>query len=79
MFGNRNFYFTEKISVGVRNLERAVAWYREKLGLKLTPLKAEDFDPSLEKDGEIGLALVVIPQGQSAANIPGHPILYQEN
>jgi catechol 2,3-dioxygenase-like lactoylglutathione lyase family enzyme len=63
MWGRKNFYFGDNISVGVRDLDRAVDWYHDKLGLRLTPLKSEDFDAFLpfgEKD-EIGLALVIRP------------------
>jgi catechol 2,3-dioxygenase-like lactoylglutathione lyase family enzyme len=78
MWGRKNFYFGDNISVGVRDLDRAVDWYHDKLGLRLTSLKSEDFDAFLsfgEKD-EIGLALVVIPPGETKANIEGHPILF---
>jgi catechol 2,3-dioxygenase-like lactoylglutathione lyase family enzyme len=55
----KKFYFGDNISVGVRDVDRAIAWYQEKLGLRLTPLKSEDFSAFLAfaKDGEIGLAL----------------------
>jgi len=78
MFGRRNFYFGDNISVGVRDVNRAVAWYQEKLGLRLTPFRSEDLDAFLafDKDDEIGLALVVIPEGETEANVEGHPILY---
>jgi|SRR5579864_2317366 len=78
MWGRKNFYFADNISVGVKDLGRAVAWYQEKLGLRLTPLKSEDFEAFLAfaKDDDIGLALVVIRSGESKANIPGHPILF---
>jgi catechol 2,3-dioxygenase-like lactoylglutathione lyase family enzyme len=78
MWGRKNFYFGDNISVGVKDLDRAIAWYQDKLGLKLTPLKSEDFDAFLSfgKEDEIGLALVVIPPGETKANIEGHPILF---
>jgi catechol 2,3-dioxygenase-like lactoylglutathione lyase family enzyme len=78
MWGRRNFYFGDNISVGVRDLSRAVTWYKEKLGLCLAPLKSEDFGAllSFAKDDEIGLALVVIPPGETEANVEGHPILF---
>jgi len=78
MFGRRNFYFGDNISVGVRDLDQAVAWYQEKLGLRLTPLQSEELDAFLAfgKDDEIGLALVVIPEGETEANVEAHPILY---
>ena len=78
MWGAKKFYFGDNISVGVRDLNRAVAWYQEKLGLRLTPLKSEDFDAflSFEKDADTGLALVVIPPGETRANVEGHPILF---
>ena len=78
MWGGKNFYFGDNISVGVKNLDLAVAWYQDKLGLRLTPVKSEDFDAFLSfgKKDEIGLALVVIPPGETKANIEGHPILF---
>ena len=78
MWGRKNFYFGDNITVGVRDLDQAVGWYHDKLGLRLTPLKSEDFDAFLsfgEKD-EIGLALVVIPLKETKANIAGLPILF---
>jgi catechol 2,3-dioxygenase-like lactoylglutathione lyase family enzyme len=78
MWGRKNFYFGVNISVGVRDLDLAVAWYQEKLGLHLTPLKSEDFEAFLAfaKSDETGLALVVIPPGQTKAAVEGHPILF---
>jgi catechol 2,3-dioxygenase-like lactoylglutathione lyase family enzyme len=78
MWGGKNFYFGDNISVGVKNIDLAVAWYEDKLGLHLSPLKSEDFDAflSLARKDEIGLALVVIPPGETVANVPGHPILF---
>jgi catechol 2,3-dioxygenase-like lactoylglutathione lyase family enzyme len=78
MSGGKSFYFGDNISLGVRNLDRAVAWYQEKLGLRLTPLQSEDFEAFLAfaKDDETGLALVVIPPGEMKANVEGHPILF---
>lgn len=78
MWGAKKFYFGDNISVGVRDLNRAVSWYQEKLGLRLTPFKSEDYDAflSFEKDGDTGLALVLIPPGQTKANLEGHPILF---
>ncbi len=78
MWGAKNFYFGDNISLGVSDLGRAVAWYQEKLGLRLTPLKSEDFEAflSFSKDDGTGLALVVIPPGETKANVEGHPILF---
>jgi catechol 2,3-dioxygenase-like lactoylglutathione lyase family enzyme len=79
MWGVRNFYFGGgSISVGVRNLSGAIAWYQEKLRLRLTPIKSEDFEALLAfgKDDEDGLALVLIPPGETKANIEAHPILF---
>ncbi len=78
MWGRNNFYFGDNISVGVKDLDQAIVWYQDKLGLKLTPLKSEDFDAflSFAKKDEIGLALVVIPPGETKANVEGHPILF---
>jgi catechol 2,3-dioxygenase-like lactoylglutathione lyase family enzyme len=81
MWSGIKFYFGDNISVGVRNLGRAAAWYQEKLGLRLTPLKSEDFGAFLAfaKDDEIGLALVMIPAGETEANVTEHPILFAKN
>ena len=78
MWGRNTFYFGDNISVGVRDLSRAAAWYKDKLGLRLTPLKSEDFDAflSLSKNDETGLALVTLPAGQTEANVEDHPILF---
>ena len=78
MWGRKNFYFGDNISVGVKDLDGAIAWYEEKLGLKLTPLKSEDFDAFLAfgKKDETGLALCLIPPGQTTVNVEGHPIVF---
>jgi catechol 2,3-dioxygenase-like lactoylglutathione lyase family enzyme len=64
----------------VRDLDRATPWYQEKLGLRLTPLKSEDFGAFLAfaKDDEIGVALVVIPPGETEANLTEHPISFHK-
>jgi len=81
VWSRKKFYFGDNISVGVRDLDRAVAWYQEKLGLHLTPLKSEDFDAflSFSKNDEVGLALVAIPTGETTVNVEGHPILFTKN
>ncbi len=78
MWGVRSFYFGDSISVGVRDLNQAIAWYQEKLGLRLTPIKSEDFDALLafDKKEENGVALVLIPPGETKANVERHPILF---
>src|SRR5260370_255702 len=70
MWGRKDFYFGDNISVGVKDLDRAVDWYEEKLGLRLTPLKSEDFGAflALATDDETGVALVTIPPGETKAN-----------
>ncbi|PYU53153.1 MAG: hypothetical protein DMG48_02655 [Acidobacteria bacterium] len=80
MWGRKTFYFGDNISVGVRDISRAVAWYEEKLGLRLTPLTSEDFDAFLafSKDEGTGLALVAIPAGQTTVNVERHPILFSK-
>ena len=80
MWGRKNFYFGDSISVGVRDLDRAVAWYQEKLGLRLTPLKSEDFEAflSFAKDDDTGIALIVIQPGETKASVEGHPILFSK-
>ena len=81
MWSTRSFYFGDSISVGVRDLSRAIAWYQEKLGLKLTPIKSEEFDAllALDKKDEDGVALVLIPPGETKVNVEGHPILFTKN
>jgi catechol 2,3-dioxygenase-like lactoylglutathione lyase family enzyme len=78
MWGSKKFYFGDNISVGVKDLDRAIAWYQEKLGLQLTPLKSQDFDAflSFSKNDETGLALVAIPIGDTTVNVERHPILF---
>jgi catechol 2,3-dioxygenase-like lactoylglutathione lyase family enzyme len=80
MWGSRKFYFGTNISVGVRDVHQSIVWYQEKLGLRLTPIKSEDFEAFLafSKDDEVGLALVRIPDGESKVNIEGHPILFSK-
>ncbi len=80
MWGRKNFYVGDNVSVGVRDVSKAVAWYQEKLELRLTPLTSEDFDVFLgfSKDDEIGLALVAIPAGQTEVNVESHPILFSK-
>ncbi len=75
MWGAKNFHFGDNISLGVRDLEQVITWYQEKLGLRLTPLKSEDFEAflSFSKDDDTGLAL---PPGETKANVEGHPILF---
>jgi len=62
MFGRKNSNFGDNISVGVRDLDRASAWYQDKLGLRMTRLQPEDCDAllSLDKDDETGLALIEV-------------------
>jgi catechol 2,3-dioxygenase-like lactoylglutathione lyase family enzyme len=78
MWGSKPFYFGDNISVGVRDLNGAIAWYEKNLGLLLTPLKSDDFAAFLafSKHDELGLALVTIPPGETTANVEGHPILF---
>lgn len=78
MWGTKTFYFGASISVGVRDLQRATAWYQEKLKLKLTPFHSEDYEAllSFDKDDETGIALCLIPPGEEQANVEEHPILF---
>jgi hypothetical protein len=80
MFDRHKFYFGDNISVGVRDVSKAVAWYQEKLRLLLSPLKFEDCDALLvfSKDDQIGLALVAIPADQTEANVQSHPTLFSK-
>lgn len=78
MWGTKLFYFGDNIAVGVRDLPHAVAWYQEKLGLRLTPNKSEDYSAFLafDKKDQAGVALVLIPPGTTKANVEAHPILF---
>jgi len=81
MWGVRNFSFGGgSISVGVRDVGRAITWYQEKLKLRLTPIKSEDFEALLafDKEDQDGVALVLIPPGETKANVEGHPILFSK-
>src|SRR5260370_25135959 len=80
MWGRKNFYFGDNISVGAREISKAISWYQEKLRLQLSPLKFEDCDALLvfSKEDEIGLALVAIPAGQTEVNVQSHPILFSK-
>lgn len=63
MWGSQPFYFGDSISVGVRDLQRSIEWYKEKLKLQLTRFPSEDYDAlrSFDKEDEMGLALALIP------------------
>jgi len=76
--GSQSFYFGDKITVGVRDLERAIAWYQEKLGLRLKPIKSDDFDAflALSESDEAGLALVRVAVGESEVDVEEYPILF---
>lgn len=78
MWGAKTFYFGDSISVGVKELPRAIAWYREKLGLRLTSSRSEDYAALLSFDNkdETGVALVLIPPGEVKAKVEVHPILF---
>ena len=80
MWGRKNFYFGDNISVGARDISKAISWYQEKLRLQLSPLKFEDCDALLvfSKEDEIGLALVAIPAGQTEVNVQSHPLLFSK-
>jgi hypothetical protein len=53
---------------------------RKNLGCAQRRLPPKIFDAFLEfsKDDEIGLALVVIPAGQTTVNVERHPILFSK-
>jgi len=55
MWGTRTFYFGDRLAVGVRDLQRAIAWHQEKLKLRLTPFESEDYEAllSFDKDDSI--------------------------
>lgn len=63
MWGSQPFYFGDSISVGVRDLQRSIEWYKEKLKLQLTRFPSEDYDAllSFDKEDEMGLVLALIP------------------
>lgn len=78
MWGSQPFYFGDSISVGVRDLQRSIEWYKEKLKLQLTRFPSEDYDAlrSFDKEDEMGLALALIPPGGTKTNVEKHPILF---
>lgn len=63
MWGSQPFYLGDSISVGVRDLQRSIEWYKEKLKLQLTRFPSEDYDAlrSCDKEDEMGVALALIP------------------
>ena len=81
MWGRRHFSFGDNIAVGVRNLEQAASWYKEKLGLQRNRMVSEEFDAFLSfgKDDETGIALILIAEAESKANVEAHPILFTKN
>jgi|SRR5579862_4010461 len=81
MWGRRHFYFGDSISVGVKDVARAIAWYSDKLGLLRSGVKSDEYDEllTLNKSDEVGVALVAISPGESSANVEGHPILFTSN
>ena len=76
--GSQSFYFGDNITVGVRDLGRAIAWYEEKLGLRVKPVQSEKFDAFLviSENDELGLALVGVAVGESEENAEEYPILF---
>lgn len=78
MFGRRHFYFSDNITVGVKDLDRAIEWYQEKLGLRRGDFAGDEVDALLvlSKDDETGLGLVVFGPDVGPGNLERHPILY---
>jgi catechol 2,3-dioxygenase-like lactoylglutathione lyase family enzyme len=78
MFGRKHFYFGDNITVGVRNLDLAIQWYQEKLGLRRADVPGEEVDALLvlSKDADAGLGLVVCGPNVGPDNFERHLILY---
>jgi catechol 2,3-dioxygenase-like lactoylglutathione lyase family enzyme len=79
MWGGKHFYFGDNITVGVRDLDLAIRWYQEKLGLHRSDGYAgDDVDALLllSKNDDIGLGLLVLGPDFSPNDLQGHPILY---
>jgi catechol 2,3-dioxygenase-like lactoylglutathione lyase family enzyme len=79
MWGGKHFYFGDNITVGVRDLDSAIRWYQEKLGLRRSEVYAgDDVDALLvlSKNDDVGLGLVVFGPEVGPDNLERHPILY---
>ena len=78
MFGRKHFYFGDNITVGVKDLDRAIQWYQEKLGLRRGDFPGDEVDALLvlSKDDETGLGLMVFGPDVGPDNLERHPILY---
>jgi catechol 2,3-dioxygenase-like lactoylglutathione lyase family enzyme len=80
MWGRKHFCFGDNITVGVRDLDRAVHWYQEKLGLRRADAPGDEVDALLvlSKDDETGLGLMVLGPDVGPNNFEQHPIMYSD-
>jgi hypothetical protein len=60
--------FGDSVAVG--------AWYQEKLGLRLTPYKSEEFSALLSFDQKDQTGLALISPDDTGAKVEKHPILF---
>lgn len=79
MFGKPPFYLADSCVVDVRNLGAAIAWYKEKLGLRESRERREEdsgrpFADLEISSGEPCISLVELAPGASPA--PHHAIFY---
>jgi catechol 2,3-dioxygenase-like lactoylglutathione lyase family enzyme len=67
------------ITIGAKNIDRAVAWYCEKLGLSIKPGKSCDGEEYLgyQEEDKVLVVLIQIPDDRSeTAGLSRHPILF---
>jgi catechol 2,3-dioxygenase-like lactoylglutathione lyase family enzyme len=78
VWGGKHFYFADNITVGVKNLDQAVSWYRENLGLHRAANHTEEVDELLVlgKDDDTGLGIMLLGPDIGPAAFDRHPILY---
>jgi catechol 2,3-dioxygenase-like lactoylglutathione lyase family enzyme len=81
MWFGRPFYFADDVAIGVRDLDAAVLWYKSKLGLLRNFARSHECDALLtfSLEDEPGVALVLIPPGESEAKVERHPIIFTKN
>jgi catechol 2,3-dioxygenase-like lactoylglutathione lyase family enzyme len=82
VWGSRKLYSVVAIVVGVTNLDRAVAWYCDKLGLSSQtkePNKVYIGYPSADSDMLPMIILVPIPRDHTNVYATQHQILFTRN
>lgn len=79
MWGSRKLYSIGAIVIGVTDMNRAVVWYCDKLGLSFQSKETDEVyigHPSADSDMLPIIILVPIPRGQSNAYADRHQILF---